>query len=127
MLDLDQIEQATDEDKQWKLDYWARLFKAETWEDLKMLAQQDNVFMETCETIYQKNQNDEARQWCETYEEAARIARTIERKHERALAQKDAIIAEDKRLLASKDAELASKDAELAELRCMLAKVNGQH
>ena len=30
VLDLNHTELATDEDKQWKLDYWARQFKAET-------------------------------------------------------------------------------------------------
>jgi hypothetical protein len=33
VLDLRQIDMATDEDKAYKLDYWARLFKARTWED----------------------------------------------------------------------------------------------
>lgn len=30
---LYQIELATDEDKAYQIDYWARLFKAKTWED----------------------------------------------------------------------------------------------
>lgn len=33
MLDISQIELATDEDKAYKMDYWAKLFKAKTWED----------------------------------------------------------------------------------------------
>ncbi len=33
VLDLNQIELATDEDKAYQIDYWARLFKAKTWED----------------------------------------------------------------------------------------------
>lgn len=32
VLDLSQIELATDEDKAYKMDYWAKLFKAKTWE-----------------------------------------------------------------------------------------------
>ena len=32
MLDLTQIELATEEDKAYKIDYWAKLFKAKTWE-----------------------------------------------------------------------------------------------
>ena len=155
VLELNQIELATDEDKKWKLDYWARLFKAKTWEELKMLAQQDTVFMETCETIYQKNQDDVARLWCEASEEAARIARTVQKIHEKALAERDAIIVEQETKLIKKDNELeenrqqleenrqqleenrqqlteqekklAEKDAELERLRCLLAKTNGQH
>ena len=155
VLELNQIELATDEDKKWKLDYWARLFKAKTWEELKMLAQQDTVFMETCETIYQKNQDDVARLWCEASEEAARIARTVQKIHEKALAERDAVIVEQETKLIKKDNELeenrqqleenrqqleenrqqlteqekklAEKDAELERLRCLLAKTNGQH
>ncbi len=141
VLELNQIELATDEDKKWKLDYWERLFQAKTWEELKMLAQQDTVFMETCETIYQKNQDDVARLWCEASEEAARTARTIQKKHEKALAERDAVIVkqetkleeQEKRLtekdneLAEQEKKLAGKDAELERLRCLLAKTNGQH
>ena len=148
VLDLNQINLATDEDKQWQLDYWARLFKSTTWEELKMLAQQDTVFMETCETIYQKNQDDVARLWCEASEEAARIARTVQKIHEKALAERDAVIVEQETKLIKKDNELeenrqqleekrqqlteqekklAEKDAELERLRCLLAKRNGQH
>ena len=113
-----------------------------------MLAQQDTVFMETCETIYQKNQDDVARLWCEASEEAARIARTVQKIHEKALAERDAIIVEQETKLIKKDNELeenrqqleenrqqlteqekklAEKDAELERLRCLLAKTNGQH
>lgn len=56
VLDLTQIHLATKEDKAYKIDYWARLFKAKTWEDLKMLAQKNNVFKETCETVYKLKQ-----------------------------------------------------------------------
>ena len=43
MVDLTQTELATEEDKANRIDYWARLFKAKTWEDLKMLAQIMNI------------------------------------------------------------------------------------
>ena len=39
MLDLNQIHLATEEDKVYRIGYWAKLFKAKTWEDLNMLAQ----------------------------------------------------------------------------------------
>ena len=132
VLDLNQIGLATDEDKKWKLDYWARLFKATTWEGLQMLAQQDSDFQETCETIFRLNQNKSVRYWCQAREEADRIARSIEHDYEiyrknlaekdaiiadqdNALAEKDNTIAENKRLLTEKDSALAEKDSALAE------------
>ena len=133
VLDLNHTELATDEDKRWKLDYWARLFKAETWEELKMLAQQDDVFMETYETIFRQNQDDKVRMWCEAYEEAERVARTIEREHEHEIAQRDAIIAKQNSALAEKDSALAEnkqliaeREAEIARLERMLAEKNVQ-
>ena len=114
VLDLNQINLATDEDRLWKLDDWARLFKAKTWEELKMLAQKDDVFEETCETIFELNQDDIARYWAEAREEGLRIARTNEKLHkdeiarkDRALAEKDNEIAENKKILAEKDAQIA--------------------
>lgn len=113
VLDLNQIKLATEEDRRWKLDYWARLFRASTWEGLKMLAQQDDVFQETCETMFRLNHDDEVRYWCEACEEADRVARTIESNYKKDLAVKHAIIAE-------KDNVIAEKDAQIARLKALL-------
>lgn len=37
VLNLSRIDLATVEDKQYHIDYWASLFKATTWEEIKML------------------------------------------------------------------------------------------
>lgn len=141
VLDLNQIRLATDEDKQWKLDYWARLFQSKTWEELKMLAQQNDVFMETCETIFQKNQDEKVRYWCEAREEAGRIARSVRQDFENQLAEKDSIIAEQSNILtekdntiteqsnviAKKDRELALRDAEIKRLLAENEKLRKEH
>ena len=126
VLDLKQIELATDEDKLWKLDFWARLFKATTWEELKMLAQQDNVFQETCDTVFRLNQDEKIRYWCQAREEAERIARTIEQDYEDRLAKKDNALAEKDKALAEKDKALAEKDKALAEKDAQLALLKAQ-
>ena len=36
MLDLTQIDMASDEDKAYGIDTWATVFKAKTWEELRM-------------------------------------------------------------------------------------------
>lgn len=43
VINLTQTELATEEDKANKVDYWARLFKAKTWEEIKMLAQNNEL------------------------------------------------------------------------------------
>ncbi len=120
VLDLNQIKLATDEDQLWKLDYWARLFKSETWEELKMLAQQNDVFMETCETIFQKNQDDIVRYWCEAREEAERVARSIKRDFENQLAEKDSIITEQNNTITEQSNTIAEKDAQIAALMAQI-------
>lgn len=42
VLDLTQIDLATAEDRAYRIDRWAALFKATTWEELKMLANRNN-------------------------------------------------------------------------------------
>lgn len=109
VLDLNQIELATDGDKAYRIDYWARLFKAKTWEDLKMLAQKDEIFEETCDAVFTLNQDDKVRYWCEAREEGKRIERT----YQAIIAKKDEAI---KTIVAKKDAEIAEKDALIAKL-----------
>ena len=138
VLDLNQIELATEEDRRWKLDYWARLLKTRTWEELKMLSQQDEIFQETCETVFRLNQDDEVRYWCEACEEADRVARTIESRYKKDLAKKNAIIAEQGNVIAEQgnviaeqeqviaqqkaenDRQLAERDAQIARLQALL-------
>lgn len=109
VLDLNQIELATDEDKAYQIDYWARLFKAKTWEDLKVLAQKDEIFEETCDAVFTLNQDDKVRYWCEAREEGKRIERT----YQAIIAKKDEAI---KTIVTQKDAEIAEKDALIAKL-----------
>ena len=46
VLDLSHIELATEEDKSWSLDFWAKLFKTKTWEEMKMIAKDNEYFTE---------------------------------------------------------------------------------
>ena len=129
VLDLNQIELATEEDKAYQLDYWARLFRAKTWEELKMVAQNNTVFKEAGETLYKLNQDDEMRYLCEMREEGQRILRTkqsILMKGEDKLAQKDNELAKKDAVIAEKDNALAEKDAALAESAATIATLEAQ-
>lgn len=63
VLNLRQINMATDEDKKWQIDRWARLFKASRWEELRMIAAQDTEMTDAAKTLYDKNQDEYARNW----------------------------------------------------------------
>ena len=60
---------ATEEDHQWEIDYWATLFKATTWEEVKMLAEQNPVFEYAVKTMYEMSAEDEIREQCRARED----------------------------------------------------------
>lgn len=64
MIDLKHIELATEEDKVWKIDYWARLFTATTWEELKMIAD-DNIYLEAAtQSMYELSADELVQRQC---------------------------------------------------------------
>ena len=132
VVSLKHIDLATEEDKAYGIDYWAALFKAKTWEDLRMLANNNEALQEAATNLYIANSDEIVRQQCRAREDAKRRERTLERitrEQKKALAEKDRIIAERDNALAEKDSALAEKDNALAEkeqeilrLKALLAK-----
>ena len=79
VIDLTQIELATTDDKIYGIDYWARLFKAKTWEELKMLAK-DNEYLESAaNSLFEANADRMVQERCRARREAERRERTLER------------------------------------------------
>jgi len=76
VLDLSQIPLATEEDKACGLNHWAALFKATTWEEIKLLAQNDKYINEASETIYQLTREEQIRLQCEAREDYYRRQRS---------------------------------------------------
>lgn len=91
VVDLTQIEKATEEDKASKIDYWARLFKAQTWEELQMLAQNDEYLQAAATSIRLANEKEIVREQCRAREDALRRERTLERDNKILLQQKQAL------------------------------------
>ena len=116
VLDLKQIDIATETDKQHGRDIWARLFRATTWEELHMIANIDPIYESAANTIYELNQDRFVRDAIIAYEARERhIKETIAEKDE-TIAKKDATIAEMGSTIAQKDAVIAEKDAIIATL-----------
>lgn len=113
VIDLTQIENATDEDKSSKIDYWARLFKAKTWEELQMLAQNDEYLQEAATSIRIANEAEIIREQCRAREDALRHERTLERDKKRLLAENATLQLENSSL----QSEITSLRKQLAELR----------
>ena len=118
VVNLNQIELATEEDRKYGIDYWARLFKATTWEAIKKMAQENEYISSAAETMFESSQDASMRYFLEGVEEANRIRRGQEiriEQAEAALAMKEALIAEKERAIAKLDVTISEKDEVIAE------------
>lgn len=120
MLDLTQIELATEEDKYYEIDRWARLLKATTWEELRMTARNNPDLLKASNDLYTVNSDEIIRQQARARADAEFWERNRNAKIKRledAVAEKDSQLAQNKKLLAEKDAELLQLQKELAKYK----------
>ena len=126
VVDLTQIERATDEDKQYDIDLWARVLTAKTWEEIDMLAQDNEYLRETSNAMYELDQDRLIRQQCQAREDFLYWERMKENRNKRIETE----LAETKVKLANKNAELANKNSELenqkAEIENQKAEIENQ-
>ena len=111
VLDLSRIDLATKEDRQYQLDHWAALFKAKTWEELQMLAHDNNYFKEASETVYQLTQEEQIRQQCLAREDYNRTMKGIENN----FATLKADLADANKQLTEKDQQLSQQSQQLSK------------
>ena len=120
VVDLTQIERATEEDKRYDIDLWGRVLTATTWEEIDMLAQDNEYLRETSNAMYELDQDLLIRQQCQAREDFLYWER-IKANHTKEVETE---LANTKAELAAKNAELAAKDAQIAELLARYAKDN---
>ncbi len=113
VVELNQINLATEEDKQYGLDYWAFLFKAKTWEELKAMATKNEYLDETAKTIYELSSDFKIREECRRREDYKRQIASYERR----LAENEATIAEKDSLLLEQTTRIAELEAQLQQLQ----------
>ena len=123
VVDLTRVDLATEEDRRYKIDQWAQLFKSATWEEFKMLSIPESILEDVGETIYKVSADEHMRQLLEAREDAIRNELDVQYRQESLekelnaaqaeLAKKDAALAKKDAALAKKDAALADKDAKL--------------
>lgn len=83
VIDLSRIELATEEDRAYHVNDWAKLFKASTWEEIRMSASIDEYLQEAANTLYALNADEAVRKRCrdrlEYYQDLKNYERKIER------------------------------------------------
>ena len=77
VLQLNQIKHATPEDVACKRVLWAKFFKATSWEEICMLAEQDPIIAEAAKTIYRVTEDERVRNHCDAREMGERTHRTL--------------------------------------------------
>lgn len=112
VVDLTHIELATEEDKAWKIDYWARLFTATTWEELKMIAK-NNIYMKAAtEEMYIRSADEMIEQRCRARNDYYRTIRTYDKTIQDLEESNATLLSENQTLLSEKEA-LLKRIAEL--------------
>ena len=126
VLNLNQINHVPEDYKN-SLYHWAKLFKATTWEEIKMLAEKNDYMGETIVTMHQMTEDEKIAAECAARERYERDTLSIYRKGLReGRAETEAIIAKKDKSLAEKDKSLAEKDKSLAEQRETIAELTRQ-
>lgn len=126
VVNLNRTDLATDEDKTYGIDNWVKIFKAKTWEELRMLSENNEYVEEMVRSLFKFNSDEQVREQCEEIEIELAARKARYREQEEATAKLKAELAE---ALAEKEAVLAEKAdalAELARLKALLQKHNIQ-
>ncbi len=79
VVDLSRIDLASEDDKKYHIDRWAALFKATTWEEIRMLVSDNEYLNEAAETIFRMNADEQVRKQCRDREEYYQDLRSYER------------------------------------------------
>ena len=69
VIELNHTNLATEEDKIYGIDKWAKLFKATTWEEIKMITKDNPSLNSTAEAIYVSNADEYIREECRLRED----------------------------------------------------------
>ncbi len=126
VLNLTQIEYATEEDRSWQLDSWASLFRATTWEELTMLAQNNDYIKEAADTVFRLCQDERVRMECEAREDHYRTQLGIQRMIERQAAALEAQTAKIQAQASSLEAQDAKIQAQASSLEAQTAQIQAQ-
>ena len=114
VLDLTRIDLATEEDRSCQLDCWARFFKATTWEELHMLAQNNETIGEAASTVYKLTQEERIRMECEAREDYYRTQRDMQLMMKRSTEKLEKLTAENE-VLSNENEALSNENDRLRQ------------
>lgn len=121
VLYLNQIELATKEGKDNKLDYWANLFKATTWEELKTIVKNDPCIEEVAKVMYSSNIIPEEKTILEAEQRFRLVSKGVYHSgyksgYEEGVKDSLDIIADKENIISEKDKTIEDKDKQIDKL-----------
>ena len=115
VISLNQIELATSEDTTNNVDAWAKLFKSKTWEELKMVAKDNDYMTSAVQTVYLSNED----------KVIAKIARERD-EFLRSEAYRNNLLKEQSAIIAEQNSTIAEQNSTIAELNDTIAKLQAE-
>ena len=109
VVDLTKIDHATDEDRFYGLHQWAKFFKATTWEEIKMLVEENKDLAEAAETAYKLSTDETIRQQCEAREDYY----LYEQYRQKKFTQAEQMLARAEQKLANAEQKLTNTEQKL--------------
>ena len=120
-INLRATELASEEDRRNGLVLWARLFKAESWEELKMLAQENTVVDQTISSVWQLTQDRAIREQMQRREENELLWESMKKDAEEGRKIKREAAEKERQMLDI----MNQKDSEIAELKKRIKELEG--
>ena len=114
VVDLTQIERATEEDREYKIDQWAKFFKCRDWSEVTMLARRNVDIQEAVGTVYRLSKEQQIRQQCEAREDYY--------KRERDRQKRDRLAEERERRIAEKEQQVEKKEQQVEKKEQQIEK-----
>lgn len=121
VVNLRHIDLATEEDKKYHIDKWAELFKATTWEEIKMIAGKDEYLNEAASELFKRLADLTVLEEYEARERYYRDQRRLSRL-EQETVEKDKLITKKDKDIAEKDKAIDALSNENQRLRELLAQ-----
>lgn len=121
VVDLKHIELATEEDQKYGIDLWARVFKATTWEEIEMLAENNEYLQETVSGVRQLTQDEQIRQLCQAREDYEYWERIRNNYHAEQLKERDEKILQLQEQLLKQQEQFEKQQKQFEEQQAVLA------
>ena len=118
-INMTRIDLATDNDIKFGLVNWAKLFMAETWEELKMLAEKDQTIERAVSSAWQMTEEEIIRERMRNREEGEQLWRSMEKQleeYKKQSAKYQEQSAEDRKRADEAEKKLLELQAKLAAL-----------